>query len=93
MIIYSEDFYARISRLCYCYHKVCIVIVTIVKYCETYMQYGWSKRAYFSCSTTIIPIKKEPLQYKMKWCRLKNGCNFLSLKDEVNRKNNKRMNK
>ena len=51
------------------------------------------KRAYFSCSTTIIPIKKEPLQYKMKWCRLKNGCNFLSLKDEVNRKNNKRMNK
>ena len=57
------------------------------------MQYDWSKRGYFSYSTTIIQIKKEHLQYKMKWCRLKKGCNLLSFKDEVNRENNKRINK
>ena len=91
--------YARIFWLCYYYHKLCIVIgnivtiVTIVKCCETYMQYDWSKRGYFSYSTTIIQIKKEHLQYKMKWCRLKKGCNLLSFKDEVNRENNKRINK
>ena len=86
-------FYARIFRLCYYYHKLCIVIVTIVKCCNTYMQYDWSKRTYFAYSTALIQIKIEPLQYKMKWCRFKKICNFLSFKDEVNRENNKRINK
>ena len=75
----QKVFYARIFRLCYYYHQLCIVIVTIVKCCETYMQYDWSKRAYFSYSTTIIQIKKDHLQYKMKWCRLKKGCNLSTL--------------
>ena len=57
------------------------------------MQYDWPKRAYFFYSTTIIQIKKEPLQYKMKWCRLKKGYNFLSFKDEINRENDKPINK
>ena len=57
------------------------------------MQYDWPKRAYFFYSTTIIQIKKEPLQYKMKWCRLRKGYNFLSFKDEVNRENDKPINK
>ena len=56
------------------------------------MQYDWSKRGYFSYSTTIIQIKKEHLQYRMKWCRLKKVCNLLGFKDEVNRENNKRIN-
>ena len=86
-------FYARIFRLCYYYHKLCIVTVTIVKCCETYMLYDWSKRTYFAYSTALIQIKKEPLQYKMKWCRIKKVCKFLSFTDELNRENNKLINK
>ena len=41
----------------------------------------------------MIKIKKEPRQYKMTWRRLKIGCNFQSFVDEVNRKNDKQINK
>ena len=57
------------------------------------MQYALSKRTYFVYSTALIQIKKEPLQYKMKWCRIKKVCKFLSFNDELNRENNKLINK
>ena len=57
------------------------------------MLYDWSKRTCFTYSTALIQIKKEPLQYKMKWCKIKKVCKFLSFNDELNRENNKLINK